>query len=219
LSRSQKLRPIIILYIQREVYDFEKVRSEFVVLFCSFPCPACQVAGALKKHASYWKYYYAQSLQILRCICVNCGVTHAIIPSFSLPGTSIGTQEAEAYLRLREQGQGRGRAARVFSGEKAMSPNHPAVLDHAFQVAVDRAKAIFVGEADERLEGIAWVEALTGETGHPMVSLNQYCLEHRVNGICLTRYSIHLFREKAARPPAPHNSGSAQAWRVVVDSW
>ena len=154
----------------------------------------------------------------MRCICNHCGVTHAILPSFSLPGTSIGTEEAESYLLLREQGQGRGRASHLFSGQKAMSPNHPAVLDRAFQVAVDRARAIFVGRTDERLQGSAWVEALSGETGHPLVSLNQYCLEHRVNGICLTRYCIHLFREKAVRAPAPHNSGSAPVWRVVVDS-
>ena len=154
----------------------------------------------------------------MRCICASCGVTHAIIPSFSLPGTSIGTPEAESYIQLREQGQGRGRAARVFSGQKAMSPNHPAVLDRAFRVAVDRAKAIFVGQADRGLTGIAWVQALTSETGHPMASLNQYCLEHRVNGICLTRYPIHLFGDKGARGPTPHNSGSAPLWRVVVDS-
>jgi len=159
-----------------------------------------------------------QPLRILRCICSRCGVTHAIIPSFSLPGTSIGTQEAEAYILLREQGQGRGRAARVFSGEKAMSPNHPAVLDRAFRVAVQRAKAIFVAQAEERLEGSGWVQALTGQTGHPMLSLNQYCLEHRVNGICLTRYTIHLFGEKEPRGPVPHNSGAVPSWRVVVES-
>jgi len=135
-----------------------------------------------------------------------------------LPGTSIGTQEADGYIQRRAGGQGRGRAARVFSGEKAMSPNHPAVLDRAFRVAVDRAKAIFVGQADRGLAGIAWVQALTGETGHPMASLNQYCLEHRVNGICLTRYPIHLFGDKGARAPSPHNNGSAVRWRVVVDS-
>jgi hypothetical protein len=30
----------------------------------------------------------------------------------------------------------------VFSEAKAMSTNHPAVLDEAFRVAVDRAKAM-----------------------------------------------------------------------------
>ena len=136
-----------------------------------------------------------------------------------MPGTSIGTQEAESYLLLRDQGQGRGRAAGVFSGQKAMSVNHGAVLDHAFRVAVDRARAIFVVEGAERLRGSEWVQALTGETGHPMASLNQYCLERRVNAICLTRYTIHLFAERAAREPTPHNSGAVARWRVVVDSW
>jgi len=107
----------------------------------------------------------------------------------------------------------------VFSGVKAMSQNHPAVLDKAFQVAVDRAKAIFPGRADGRLRGSAWIEALTGETAQPMLSLNQYCLEHRVNGICLTRFSLHLFRQKGAGAPNPHNPGSARIWKVVVDSW
>ncbi|MBN1834994.1 MAG: hypothetical protein JW820_04030 [Spirochaetales bacterium] len=91
---------IIILYVERDVYDFETVHSEFGVLFSCSPCPACQAVGVLGRHACYWKYYYAQRLHVLRCICGNCRVTHAIIPSFSLPGTSIETQEAETYLEL-----------------------------------------------------------------------------------------------------------------------
>ncbi|GAF80448.1 unnamed protein product, partial [marine sediment metagenome] len=64
----------------------------------------------------------------------------------------------------------------MFSGAKAMSPNHPAVLDEAFRVAVDRAKAIFAGQVEKRLQGSAWIEALTCEKDQPIVSLNQYCL-------------------------------------------
>jgi hypothetical protein len=99
-----------------------------------------------------------------------------------------------------------------------MSGNHPAVLDHAFGMAVARAKAIFVGRGDVRLQGIGWVESLTGETGHPMASLNQYCLERRVNAICVTRYPIHLFRRTAAGIGNPHNPGATARWRVVIDS-
>jgi len=107
----------------------------------------------------------------------------------------------------------------VFCGAKSMSTNHPAVLDKAFRVAVDRAQAIFAGQADERLQGCAWIAALTGETDQPMVSLNQYCLEHRVNGVCLTRYTIHLFRDHRARVRVPHNSGAARIFKLVIDSW
>ena len=157
---------------------------------------------------------------ILRCICRNCRVTHAIIPSFSLPGTSIGTKEAEAYIRRREQGQGRRKASKVFSGEKAMSRNHPTVLDKAFGVAVLRAKAIFSGMAvDNRLAGTAWIEALTGQNAQPIASLNQYCLEHVVNGICLTRFVIHLFRHTKGGICCPLNNGAPRRWKVVIDFW
>jgi len=156
---------------------------------------------------------------ILRCICTKCRVTHAIIPSFSLPGTSIGTAEAEEYIRRREQGQGRRRAARVFSGEKAMSRNHPAVLDRAFLTAVDRAKAIFNGMADMRLNGIDWIASLSGQNEQPILSLNQYCLEHRVNCICLTRFVIHLFREKKGRICSPHKTGASRRRKAVIDFW
>jgi hypothetical protein len=224
-SAKKAIRPasqtseFIVLYIRLAVYDFEKLSVQFVRRFGTHACPACQSAGTLKKHAWYSKYYYTRSIRILRCICAACGVTHAIIPSFSLPGTSIGTEEAQIYIQLREQGYGRGRASKVFSGAKQMSANHPAVLDKAFRVAVDRAKAIFTGQADERLAGCAWIASLTGETDQPMVRLNQYCLEHRVNGVCLTRTPIHLFRDQSSRIRISHNHGSAWIFKLVIDSW
>ena len=224
-SAKKAIRPasqtseIIVLYIQPDVYDFEKLSNQFVHRFRTHACPACQSAGTLKKHAWYNKYYYTKVLPILRCICTACGVTHAIIPGFSLPGTSIGTKEAQIYIQLREQGYGRRSASKVFNGVKEMSVNHPAVLDKAFRVAVDRAKAIFAGQADERLAGCAWIASLTGEVDQPMVRLNQYCLEHRVNGVCLTRYPIHLFRDRSSRIRISHNHGSARTFKLVIDSW
>ncbi len=69
------------------------------------------------------------------------------------------------------------------------------------------------------LQGCAWIEALTGEKDQPVVSLNQYCLEHRVNGVCLTRYTIHLFRENTPRVKVPHNPGVIRIFKMVIDSW
>ena len=107
----------------------------------------------------------------------------------------------------------------MFSGDKEMSVNHPAVLDKAFRVAVDRAKAIFVGQADGWLTGCAWIASLTGKTDQPMVRLNQYCLEHQVNGVCLTRYPIHLFRDQSSRIRVSHNHGVRRIFKLVIDSW
>lgn len=40
---------------------------------------------------------------ILRLRCRGCGRTHAVIPSWSLPDTSVGTAEVECYLMARER--------------------------------------------------------------------------------------------------------------------
>ena len=190
------------------------------MLFCKAACPACSVVGRLRRHAWYYKFYYNDPLKILRCICTRCGTTHAIIPSFSVPGTSIGTAEAEEYIALREGGYGRRRAAdRVFTRSKAMSEKYPLVLDRSFETVVERARAIFSGMGDERLRGSSWIESLTGQREHPIVGLNQFCLEHGVNAVCLTRFSIHLFGKKRKGGENPHNYGSRRIWKVVVDSW
>ncbi len=86
------------LYIQKESYNFNKLVKDFYELFSNTICPACRQAGSLKKHAKYKKYYYSEHIHIFRCLCTYCRTTHAIIPSFSLPGTTVGTEEVEEYL-------------------------------------------------------------------------------------------------------------------------
>jgi len=101
-----------------------------------------------------------------------------------------------------------------------MSRNHPAVLDKAFGRAVARAKGIFSDTVvDNRLQGTAWIEALTQHNEQPIASLNQYCLEHQVNGICLTRFVIHLFSHTTWGICCPLNNGAPRRWKVVVGFW
>jgi len=172
----------------------------------------------LKKHGAYTKYYYDESIIILRCICKNCKRTHAVIPSFSLPGTSIGTKEAETYLEQREEGVGKWKAGKVFF-EKGMKANYVLGFEKAFQTVLDRAKAIFSASGDSSLTGTSWIQSLTGESTNPILSLNQYCLEHGVNAICITRFSIHLFTTKSEGIKVPHNIGNRSDRKVFIDSW
>ena len=113
---------------------------------------------------------------------------------------------------------GKWRAGRVFF-EKGLSKNYVLGLDKAFQTAVDRAKAIFSGCGDLRLTGTAWIQSLTGSCERPILSLNQHCLENRVNAICITRFSIHFFREKCSGNRVPHNNVNCEIKKVVIDSW
>ena len=69
-------------------------------------CPACG-STRLGQHSSYQKYLYEQLITILRLRCRGCGRTHAVIPSWSLPDTSVGSAEVERYLLARERGVSR----------------------------------------------------------------------------------------------------------------
>ena len=101
---------IVILDISRgkeESYQFTRV-SGLAGRTCStgLRCPACG-STRLGHHSSYQKYLYEQPIMILRLRCRGCGRTHAVIPSWSLPDTSVGTAEVERYLLARERGESR----------------------------------------------------------------------------------------------------------------
>jgi hypothetical protein len=208
---------IIIFYIHKESYNFNELLQDFYKLFSNTICPACQEAGFLKKHANYEKYYYTVLIPILRCKCTFCETTHAIIPSFSLPGTSVGTKEVEEYLEFREKGIGRGRAGKKLF-ERGMSKTNCYYLDKTFKRAVARAKTLFEDSGDSRKIGISWIQEVTGKKEHPILSLNQFCLDEGANVVCFSRVTIIIFRKKNANKRFSHNALSCAEKGGVVDS-
>ena len=171
------------------------------------PCPTCQSIGLFVRHGRYWKYFFATQIEILRVRCRGCLVTHALMPAFSLPGTSIGTVEAEAYLDERERGVGRGTAAKPLL-ELGVSLRYPKQLERMFATAVSRAKALFPDAADERLSAMAWVHTVIVSTERPLWSLNRYSLSRGYNCICFCRASILTFAPRSAGSLSSHNHGS-----------
>jgi hypothetical protein len=146
-----------------------------------------------------------------------CGTTHAIIPSFSLPGTTVGTKEVEEYLWLRHQGIGRSRAGKKLI-EKGMSESYCYSLDKTFKRAVARAKSLFEYAGDMRDEGICWIQEVTGNTEQPILSLNQFCLDNGYNAVCFTRAGIIIFRKKRVKSRFSHNALSCVEKAGLVDS-
>jgi len=123
----------------------------------------------------------------------------------------------EEYLELREQGVGRHRAGELLL-EKGVSENYFYFLDKTFKKAVSRAKVIFEGIGDSRLPDIAWIKEVTGKEDHPILDMNQFCLEHGVNAVCFSRITILIFRIKKAGKVVSHNPGSFYEKKVVIDS-
>ena len=141
----------------------------------------------------------------VRCRC--CGVTHALMPAFSLPGTSSGTEQVEQYFIKRDTGDGRKAASEVFAG-LGVGARYPKQLDHMLATVVSRAKALFPNAADDRLSGLAWIRAATGEKERPLWNLNRYALSRRYNCICFCRASIITFSSTTASGASSHNRGS-----------
>tara|TARA_Y100000310_G_scaffold338380_1_gene427868 strand:- start:2879 stop:3307 length:429 start_codon:yes stop_codon:yes gene_type:complete len=136
-----------------------------------------------------------------------CNPQHLTISPFSLPGTSGGTKEVEEYLIKRENGDGRKAASEVFA-DLGVGARYPKQLDRMLVTAVSRAKALFPDVADDRLSGLSWIRAATGEKVRPLWSLNRYALNHQYNCICFCRASIITFSSTTASGASSHNRGS-----------
>jgi len=170
-------------------------------------CPACGALNCLKRHACYWKHYYLQQIQILRVMCSCCDTTHALIPSFSLPGTSGGTEEAEAYLKSRHEGVGRGKAGRLFQN-LGVSERYGLQLERMFARSVNQAKALFPQTGELYMNGMEWVCSVVETPSRPLYSLNCFCLRQGVNAVCFCRVSILRFRPCKAGRGFSHNLGT-----------
>ena len=198
---------IVILEISQESYQFAEVREGWREVLEGQRCPACGSAR-LGHHSSYQKYLYGQRIAILRLRCRGCGRTHAVIPSWSLPNTSVGTAEVERYLMARERGASRPVALAELRG-LGMHAGYGKQLERRLGVIVSRGKALWPQAADLQLGGLAWVRAACAPRpgGTPLLSLNHFSLERRVNAICCSRSSILLFGRRPGRalkrPSAP----------------
>lgn len=208
-SPSLSPRAIIIVDIQKKDYHFhlfvDRWAEHLVVLICT----ACGDVDCLKRHARYWKHYYLEQIQILRVRCSSCRTTHALIPSFSLPGTSGGTDEAEKYLKKRCSGVGRGTAGK-FLLELGVSEKYGLHLERMFQSSVDRAKAMFPEARNPELNGMEWVSSVVEDPSRPLYSLNCFCLQREVNAVCFCRASILRFRTSKSGKAISHHLGTSQ---------
>ena len=178
-------------------------------------CPACGNAGRMSLHAHYTKYHFVNSIEIQRVRCRCCGTTHALIPLFSVPGTSLGREEAERCLKARWEGVSRTSAGAELV-QQGMEARSGRSLERKLAIAVERAKAIWPQLADTRFGPQEWITAVCGSTARPIAEMNRFALEHGVNAICFCRATILLFRPRIHGGGSSHKPASAagpRRWR------
>jgi hypothetical protein len=169
-------------------------------------CPACSNTH-FKYHAFYFKYHYSNQIKIIRARCNRCRTTHALIPSFSLPGTSQGTKEAEEYLIKREQGLSRSKAG-IALIKKGFTKPYLKTFERILQTSILRAKALLPNHGDSGTRGIEWIYSACNSDLFPLISLNELCLKNGFNAVCCTRFNIHRFKQFKPGKRFSHNNDS-----------
>ena len=154
----------------------------------------------------------------MRVKCSECGKTHAVIPSFSLPGTSVGSEEVERYLAERETGSGRTTASKIFAG-LGLSEEYPKRLEKLSRRTVDRAKALFPDRGDGYAGGYAWLcSCFAPEEERRLWCMNIECIEHGFNPVFFSRASVLLAGKRKQGIVISQSIASASREVEAVDS-
>jgi len=213
ISPNQK---ILAYNITPEQYNFQYLKDNWSKCITNYYCPACKSID-LKNHAQYIKYYYSKRIQILRLRCKACRRTHAVIPSFSLPGTSIGTAEAEQFIMKKEQGSSTYAAANAFKA-KEIDISYPYKASTIFTKYFHRAKALFPSYGKVDLHGLAWIKSVVNQENDLLTAFNLFCLSHGVNAVFCNRASILLFKERKPGNKSSHNIPVSKADKKEINS-
>ena len=177
-------------------------------------CPVCE-SGPFRYHATYRKYFYERSITIIRVRCRKCRSTHALIPEFSLPSTSIGTEEAESYLQARRHGQSQQQASKIFTS-RGMGDGYGMWFEKRIEKAIRVAKAVFP-QQNNRI----W-DLLPHSPGRvaavEIKRANAACLEHGLNPLFFSRRTILRIREIKTGSVVSHNRGAIWTAGEHLDS-
>jgi hypothetical protein len=148
----------------------------------AFQCPACMHRGTLKRHGIYKKYCRDVIIPIVRVRCKTCGVTHSLIPSFSLPGTSFAVSDLERHYINKKLYPG----TSTFLKSK-ISLRYYHSLGNKLDRSVLKAKSLFPSQGNPCLCGLDWIYSVIGVTAEPLLCFNLFCLSNNINCLFFSR--------------------------------
>ncbi|MEA1910690.1 MAG: hypothetical protein U9N32_03320 [Spirochaetota bacterium] len=134
----------------------------------------------------------------------ECRHTHAIIPSFSVPGCSIGTKELNHFIKAIDKGETVEEAGQCFI-DAGMSPDYPESIHKRLKRYRSRIETIF-----EPLKFLfacysQLILYLTDNSIDPVRELHQRCYENSFNPVLFSRINILVFPENNSINVVSHN--------------
>jgi len=167
-------------------------------------CPIC--GSPVKYHGSYEKKLYDKAIDIHRVKCSNseCRHTHAIIPSFSVPGCSIGTKELNHFIKAMGKGETVEEAGQCFI-DAGMSPDYPESIHKRLQRYRSRIETIFSPLTFLFACYSQLILYLTDNNIDPVSRLHQLCYVRNFNPVLFSRINILAFPENNSTYRFSHN--------------
>ena len=172
--------------------------------FSQFLCPICD--SHLKYHATYDKKLYEKVIDIHRVMCLNteCKRTHAIIPSFSVPGCSIGTKELNHFIKAIDRGETVEEAGQCFI-DAGMSPDYSESIHKRLKCYRSRIETIFAPVTFLFACYSQLILHLTNNNVDPVKELHNLCSRNRFNPVLFSRINILAFPDNNSIYRFSHN--------------
>lgn len=138
---------------------------------------------------------------------MKCSSTHALIPEFSIPNTSLGSYEAEEYRKLRSNNTSQTKAATIFI-ELGFGSKYGISLERRFKIANLKSKAIFTNPEDP----------LNSPKDLPITTVNRSYLKRGYNPLYFSRNNILRIREIKQGSLLPLNKQATEVTVTVLNS-
>jgi len=134
----------------------------------------------------------------VRCQNKSCNKTHAIIPSFSVPGCSIGTKELNLFIQARNSGKTIDEAGQCFV-DAGMSADYPESIHKKLKRFRSRIETVFTPITTLWRDYSSLIISLVGEN-EPTRKLNALCAVRGFNPVLFSRINILSFPTIKAEP-------------------
>jgi len=151
---------------------------------------------------------------ILRVRCLGCLRIHAIIPSFSIPHTSLDTQTVQSYLEHRDAGQSRQKSARS-SGFTGYSLDFLRCLEKRFSTTVFQAKALYPDWGDPSLNGVAWLASAAAGKVFALAVLNSLRIKLCGQSFFGGNLAEPRYPNSLAKVASLKNTTTGTAWTIL----
>ena len=143
-------------------------------------CPECLTSDQWRYHGQYSKYHRSELLIILRVSCCCSKKTHSIMPSFSLPHSSLDVDDLDSYLLARDKGANRREAVTAVPGMANYTYRTLVRLERRNLERNAQLRSLLTESvpASRKCQELSYLVL----SGFSLSSMNRYCLTHYGRG-------------------------------------